>query len=81
MPVKNEALLTEIRDTFTRYVEAWRDIRDEGRKDMDFVAADWAGEPRQPKAVEETFCVLELTGDAHVDLRQQHPEGSAAGFN
>lgn len=40
MPSKDEALLKKIREEFTRYQDAWREIRQEGKKDMKYISGD-----------------------------------------
>ena len=45
MARKDQKILDEIRDNYARYKEAWKDIYNEGAKDMTFVA----GDPWDPK--------------------------------
>jgi hypothetical protein len=40
MPSKNEKLLQEIKDNFQYALDSWRDIREEAKKDMRYVAGD-----------------------------------------
>ena len=61
---KHESLLTEIRDNFQYCVDAWRDIREEAKKDMACVAGDtWDPAERDrrqdPKGSRPCLCLDE----------------------
>ncbi len=79
LPEQNEKLLKEIRENFTYACDAWRDIRDEAKRDMAFISGDpWDPEERSrrqdPKSPRPCLVLDELsqyTNQTVNEIREQ----------
>src|ERR1700761_276821 len=78
MPEQNDDLLKRIRDRYRYGMDKWRKNREEGQKNMRYVAGDpWTEEDKQARKGRPTVCPDELNQYVNqvVNTARQNPRG------